>query len=156
MNKLIALFLVSFLMLQSASFADPISHKKVAEELLIVTNVKGQLDQMLDQMRAMQAQQLRTLGQSEDAITNQNEMMQYVEEMMGWETLKDDYISLYIEVFSEEELQGLVDFYKSDLGQKLLVKQPELMKRSMEIGQKHSMKVLEKLRSSMAENDFSN
>ena len=42
---------------------------------------------------------------------------------------------LYASTFTEEELQGVIDFYKSPAGKSFVAKQPELMKKSMELNQ---------------------
>ena len=47
-----------------------------------------------------------------------------------------DKIKVYADTFTEEELKGLISFYKSPVGQKFIEKTPELMKRSMELSQK--------------------
>jgi len=57
-------------------------------------------------------------------------------EAMSWDNMKDEYTAIYTDVFTEEELTGLVSFYKSPIGQKFVAKQPELMQRSMQISQK--------------------
>ena len=50
--------------------------------------------------------------------------------------MKDDYIDLYMDKFTEEELVELGEFYKTDLGKKLMEQTPELVLRGMSIGQK--------------------
>jgi hypothetical protein len=41
---------------------------------------------------------------------------------------------VYAETFSREELQGLLAFYESPLGQRMVAAQPQILARSMEIG----------------------
>ena len=41
---------------------------------------------------------------------------------MSWETLQPDYVALYAELFTAEELQGLLDFYTSPIGRRLVEK----------------------------------
>lgn len=43
---------------------------------------------------------------------------------------------IYDDLFTQEELKGIADFYATDLGQVLLSKQPELINRSAIVGQK--------------------
>jgi len=45
----------------------------------------------------------------------------------SWETLKPAYIQAYSETYSEEELQGMIEFYKSPLGQAWTSKQLQLI-----------------------------
>lgn len=64
---------------------------------------------------------------------------------MSWDALKEDYVTIYAETYSEEELKGLIEFYKSPIGQAFTKKQPELMKRSMVLMQKRMMKWMPKI-----------
>ena len=45
-----------------------------------------------------------------------------------WE---EKFAKIYAAVFTTEELQGLIDFYKSPIGKKFLEKQPQLMLATM-------------------------
>ena len=49
--------------------------------------------------------------------------------------VKVDMGAIYAQVYSEDELRDLAAFYKSPLGKKYLQHQPELLQRSMELGQ---------------------
>jgi hypothetical protein len=61
--------------------------------------------------------------------------------------LESEVAKIYVGAFSEEELRGLVAFYKSPLGQKALSVLPEVTKQSAEIGirlgQEHSAELQE-------------
>ena len=48
-------------------------------------------------------------------------------------------------MFTEEELQGLIDFYKSPVGNKFLEKQPELMAATMNRMQTEMAKIMPKI-----------
>ena len=76
----------------------------------------------------------------------QDKMMDMMAKEMSWKNLKDDYISAYSEAFSEEDLKGLADFYKSPLGQKLVDKTPELTTKLMEISQKKVQQLMPQIK----------
>jgi hypothetical protein len=59
-----------------------------------------------------------------------------VYKQMTWESLKPDFIQIYSEVFTEQEIKDLTAFYKTPLGQKLIEKMPEVSEKSMLIMQK--------------------
>ncbi len=63
-------------------------------------------------------------------------------EGLSWKSLKEEYIQLYAETFTEEELQGIIEFSKSPLGKKMAEKSPILMQKSMEIGRQHAQQVM--------------
>jgi hypothetical protein len=49
--------------------------------------------------------------------------------------MKPVYVSLYAETFTPDELQGLIDFYKTPVGQKYIEKQPQLQAAIMQKSQ---------------------
>jgi uncharacterized protein len=49
-------------------------------------------------------------------------------------------LDLYANAFSEEELRGLIDFYKSPLGAKALEQMPALMRQGMAVGERLAQK----------------
>lgn len=53
---------------------------------------------------------------------------------------------VYAKHFSADELDGLIDFYKSPIGQKMITKMPELTADSMQIGMEISEEILERLK----------
>ena len=69
-------------------------------------------------------------------------MVDTISREFSWDKMKEDYITLYADTFTEEELKGIIAFYKSPAGQAFIQKQPELMKRSMELSQKLMLKFM--------------
>jgi hypothetical protein len=60
------------------------------------------------------------------------------------------FAEVYAEVFTAEEIDGLIKFYKSPLGQKLLAKEPQLTKATMAKMQVEMAKIMPKLQANMA------
>lgn len=60
----------------------------------------------------------------------------WAKEVMKWENVRGPLAQLYAEAFTEDEIDGLVTFYRSPLGQKLKETQPELAARGMAVGRK--------------------
>ena len=71
--------------------------------------------------------------------------------------LEAEIAKIYVGAFSEEELRGLVAFYKSPLGQKALAVLPEVMKQGAEIGirrgQEHSAELQEMIKKAKEERE---
>lgn len=123
------------------SFADEVSHRKSALKLLEVTRAEKMLDEMMTSYMSMMKLQLAMSGVKEaDAL--EKEMMDWFSELYAWENIRDIFVESYIEVFSEDELNELIRFYSSPLGQKLLNKQPEVVKKGM---QKMQVRLQEKM-----------
>jgi hypothetical protein len=72
-----------------------------------------------------------------------------VTDSMSWTALEPDYVKLYADTYSEEELDGIITFYRSPVGQAMLEKTPELLKASSTIAMTHMGQVEPKLRQMM-------
>lgn len=131
--------------------------RALAEELLTVMKMQDAIEKSFEMAKQMIPAQMEKMAQ-EDGDTNApadmsaltGKMMDMIAEEFSWNKLKTDYIALYAETFTEQELKDMVAFYKSPAGQAYINKQPELMKRSVELTQKLMIKVMPKVRA-MAE-----
>jgi hypothetical protein len=126
--------------------ADVTSHRKAAEDVLILTGVDRMIEPAFQQIEQMQLRQLRQMDLPEEAYDHAQKYIQRIYQVMvremRWDNIKEDYITLYVDVFSESELRELIRFYETPLGQKLIQKTPVLMQRSMQIGQQKMMRVM--------------
>jgi len=146
----IIVILFSIVLVQNL-FADEVSHRKLAEEFLLILNMDKQTKEMFNQMKKIQTDTVREMGGSEAAESFQDKMFDLMVEEMSWENLKDDYIEVYTEVLAEEELRELINFYKSPIGQRYVEKTPELIMKAMEIGKKHSAQIMPRMQQMMME-----
>ncbi len=143
MKRIALLFLSASLLLCAAqtAFAQEADRKALVEELLIMTNVKENVEDLSRRLKQMQMAQIEQMDlppeKAEEARLLQDRIMDILFEELSWEQMKDDFIELYASVFSEEEIRALLEFYRSSAGQKLNKKMPELMEKSMVISQKH-------------------
>ena len=64
---------------------------------------------------------------------------------MNWQDIKAPIINAYAQVYTKEEVEQLIRFYQSPLGQKTLTKMPELMQVSMQVMRVTSKKLLPKM-----------
>lgn len=144
LKKIYVILIILFLGFPAYLQADDASRVAAAEKLLSVMNLKEMTAQILSQIKDMQmAQFMNTVEKDEaDSKAFQEKLMAFLTKELSWENLKGDYVNLYAEVFTEEELKGLTDFHNSPVGQKYLKKTPELMRRSMQISQERMMKIL--------------
>ncbi len=131
-----------------AEVAEP-TEKELAEKLLIAMDVPQTTDQLTKIMKDMVPLQMKQMGAPDELINESNQhmktMMDFIMKEVGWVAMKTDYINLYAEVFSKEEMEGAIAFYSSDIGKAFIKKQPELMQRSMQISQKRMMDIMPKL-----------
>lgn len=95
-------------------------------ELMQVMNVPGQFTVMNNQMASMMGQQLPCVPAS---------YWQTYIDKAGQEQLLTAMIPAYQHHFSADEVEGLIKFYKSSLGQKLVAQMPATMAEAAQSGQ---------------------
>ena len=59
---------------------------------------------------------------------------------MNFDDMRKEYAEIYLKYYTKEDIQGLNNFYKSELGKKFIAKQTELMKDSAKMAQTRVMK----------------
>jgi hypothetical protein len=64
---------------------------------------------------------------------NTEKFKTYFNEAISWDSLIEPMIVIYIESYTEEELQAIIGFFGSDIGQSFIKKAPEVMQKSTEI-----------------------
>jgi len=127
--------------------------KETVEKLLEVTETKKLLDSMYTQIDKMMqnaiAQNMpeKALGARKKQISErvQAQMMTVIKEELGWERMKDVYVQVYTETFSQEEIEGLIAFYESPAGRAFVTKMPVVMQKSMAMTQQRMAPIMEKM-----------
>ena len=126
--------------------ADEASKRARIEELLLLTNVEAVTNQVLDQIKNMSLESLKRAGmpgESEAAFkANQERIFALIKDQMSWEKMKPNYVQLYSDAFTEEEVEGIVAFYKTPTGQGMLKKMPMLMQNSMKLSQQRMAEIM--------------
>lgn len=112
-----------------------------ASQLLDAINMQKQYEQILQTTLDNQIQSHPELTQYK------NTMMNFLNKYMGWDAIKNDFAALYGEMFTAGELEQLIAFYKTPLGQKLLQAMPELFSRGQQLGQKKVQEHMTELQS---------
>jgi hypothetical protein len=136
---------------------DLAARKATAEELLVVMKTPEMIGKTFESMKQMIPSQVKQMAGSmgdtnvpAEVNAQIQKMMDLMSEEFSWAKMKDDFIALYGETFTDAEMKDMITFYKSPAGQAFINKQPELMKRSMEVSQKIMMRVMPKIKA-MAE-----
>ena len=109
---------------------DEQSHRKAAENLLIVMEVDKSLPKIVDQVVENQTQQHPQLAPQREIL--QRFLTQYV----NWKSVKEDTITAYTREFTEPELKKLAEFYTTPLGKKASEKLPQLALIAGQLGLK--------------------
>jgi hypothetical protein len=143
----VVLLLLSFGLLISAA-EDKITRPDI-DELLTITRVQKMSENAIEQMKNMMAGVAKQTNVSPEATEKgkamQDKMFALIESEMSWDKMRAEYAKVYAEVFTPEEVKGLIAFYKSPSGQAFLDKQPILMQKTMEMAQKRMMDLTPKI-----------
>lgn len=110
----------------------------LAEELVSIMHDEKNFDSMKAKMSALLTTQKPPGIPQEawDRVAKQSQQtMESVFSAMTWDKMKPMYVSIYAETFTPEELQGLIAFYKTPVGQKWIEKQPQLQTAIMKNSQ---------------------
>lgn len=148
----VAVAIAIFIVASFAAHAQDQSRRALAEELMNLLKVNENIERSLAMMKQMVTAQIEQIkpapGQSAvpSSVAGQmDKMIDMVGQELSWDKLKDDYITLYADTFTDQELKDMIAFYKTPAGQAFINKQPELIKRSMEVSQKVLAQVIPKI-----------
>lgn len=156
-KKMCVLIVVGLFMGSSFSYAQEDVRKQLAEELLVLMEVDKNIEKNFEMIKQMQMDQIKNMKPAEELSREDSEkislmqgkVMDAIAKGLGWDNLKGDYIAIYADVFAKEELEGLITFYKTPVGQKLIKKQPELMQKRFEVSQKQMATIMPKIQEVM-------
>jgi hypothetical protein len=146
------LLLLAVLTFSISTPAAPPSDQSI-NQLLQLTKVDKLADSVFTQMDGMmkasiqQATKGKPLSADEQAVLDrqQAKMAGIMKEELSWAKMKDLYVQVYRETFSQEEIDGLIAFYQTPVGQSFVRKQPELTKRTMAILQQRMAPMMQRI-----------
>ena len=109
--------------------------------------VFANLDQVMRQSMAAATQgQTPSAEQQRIFDSTASRFVQILRDEMSWANMKPLYVQIYRESFSEEEIAGLVAFYKSPAGVAYIEKMPVVLQKSMTIMQTRMGPMMEKMK----------
>lgn len=72
-------------------------------------------------------------------------LREFMDEHFRYEDLEPEFIRLYTDLYTEEELRGMTAFYRTPVGQRVIATSPELAVGSQRIAQERLQAVLPQL-----------
>jgi hypothetical protein len=108
------------------------------ERMMELTNSQANVDQMTAQILKMLPSAVPPDASPEARAKFeeiQRKSIDLIKQQMSWQRMKSQYAKLYEDLFTAEELDGMIAFYESPAGRSMLKKMPELVQRSMMLGQ---------------------
>lgn len=121
------LLLAACLAFSSSSFAD--GHRDAAYQLLDVMKLDQLMSDTIDSMLVVQMRQNPSL-QPYEAV-----MKRFFSRYLSGASLREDFADMYEEAFTEEELNTLVEFYRTPIGEKTLKLMPTLTAQGAALGE---------------------
>lgn len=122
------------------AFASDLAKKASVEKLLAITEVSKTIDTIYAQIDSMSTNMAMQMGLTEENRPAFDKYMKKVNavirEDMNWEKMKEPMIQVYMKHFTEQEIQGMIEFYNSDVGKSSIKKMPLVMQDSMGVSQK--------------------
>ncbi len=140
----LAVFALSVLLCQSA-FATSDSHRNAANELLDTMDMNTLLDESVETILQLELSKNPTLQPFEEV------MRAFFHKHMSGESLRGEFIDIYIETFTEKELKEINRFYETPTGKKILKETPALMGKGMKLGEQRVQENLPELQSMIQE-----
>jgi hypothetical protein len=135
----LTLTVVALLLGASGALAQDAGKAAKIEEMFRLTKTDQMMQQVMSQMRAMSLQQFEK-NLPPEAKAKAGEVQQKIFDVVGakmsWEKLKPAFVQIYSEVYTDEELDGILAFYRSPAGRAMIEKTPQLMTRTMAFVQK--------------------
>jgi hypothetical protein len=129
---LVSVFMVLGLHAQDTAPADAAKSAAI-KEFLTVSGTKQAMDQMVDQMIG-QMKQMAPQNMPGDFWEKASQRLKSGE-------LLELLVPVYNQYYSTEDLQGLIAFYKTPLGKKMVASMPNIMRESYEVGNQWGQKV---------------
>jgi hypothetical protein len=139
MKSITRILLALLLFTPLFAHADEAGKKAKIDELMQLTNMNHLMDQMLSQM----TQRMKTSASEQEDTLNltpaqktvyenyQQKISQLITDSVNWDKMKPIMVQVYSETYTDQELDGILTFYRSPAGKAMVAKSPQLMTKTM-------------------------
>ncbi|MGF1728398.1 DUF2059 domain-containing protein [Photobacterium kasasachensis] len=144
-------FIYFLIFISGSVLADTNSHRQLAEELYKAMNVEATIDIQIESMRNIASRQIAEYNAPAEAKAilqeNLNKQLSVHVEMLKSVNLYDAYIDAYMNLFTEQEIKTILDFYTSPTGIKFIESNQNMLQFFSKATEKVSieLKVTERL-----------
>jgi len=139
MNKQLVAGILLFLV-SSPFYAMAGTKSDLAEKVIALTHMDKMLEQSKQQVLQMQTQIMEQFDipeeKKDEAMAFQKKLTEKTFEIMSFDNMHHEIVGLFTDVYTVEELNGMISFYESPVGRRVIEKQPLIMNRAMQISQK--------------------
>ena len=136
----------------SPTAANPPSEASV-KQLLEVTQARKLIDSIMSQMDNLMQQAVAQAAAGRDIpdsvqkeIDRQRaETIAMMKQLLDWQKLEPMYVRIYQKTFTQQEVEGMLVFYKTPAGAAVITKMPSIMQNTMDETQAMMGPVMEKV-----------
>lgn len=106
---------------------------EVAQAHKLVESVKGQMENLMQQAiaQATRGQQIPAKVQK-DIDQRRADLVAMMRELLDWKKLEPMYVRIYQKTFTQQEVDGMIAFYKTPAGQAVINKMPSAMQNTID------------------------
>jgi uncharacterized protein len=128
------------------------------KQLLELTNAHKLIDSTAAQMQAFMSQMMQQATQGrkispeiqKDIDKRQSESMGIMKEMLDWNKLEPMYVRIYQKSLTQQDVDGMIGFYKTASGQALINKMPVIMQNTLSEMQQVMAPLMQRMRQDQA------
>ena len=119
---------------------------EVAQARKLVDSVMAQMDNLMQQTiaQATKGQQISPKVQN-DIDRRRAELAALMKDVLDWKKLEPMYVRIYQKTFTQQEVDGMIAFYKTPAGQAVMSKMPTAMQNSIDEMQASMAPVMQKM-----------
>jgi hypothetical protein len=119
---------------------------EVAQARKLVDSVMAQMDNLMQQTIAQATRGQKIPAKVQKDIDQQRaEMVTMMKELLDWAKLEPMYVRIYQKTFSQQEVDGMIAFYKTPAGQAVMSKMPAAMQNTIDEMQQLMGPVMQKM-----------
>lgn len=158
MKKFLAAASIALCALSSASYAAVPTTESI-NTLLQITHTQNLLESVYGSMEQTMRQSMQQMSAGQTLSDEQKRVMdatpkkfaEVMRQEFTWAKLQPIYVNIYQESFTQEEIDGLIAFYRSPAGDALVKKMPLVLQKSMGAMQGMLGPMAEKMKAAMQE-----
>jgi uncharacterized protein len=143
MSQTLASFMIALCIIAGSAPAQSqeLSKQAKIERILELTRSDASANQAANQISTMIASQMKSqmpkaspeqLARVQEVM---DKLMDLVKAKMAWARLRPDFIKAYSDLYTDEEIDGMLAFYESPAGRGFIDKLPQLTQKTIAISQ---------------------
>jgi hypothetical protein len=119
---------------------------EVAQAHKLIDSVMAQMENLMQQtiVQATKGQQIPAKVQK-DIDQRRADLVATMKELLDWKKLEPMYVRIYQKTFTQQEVDGMIAFYKTPAGQAVISKMPSAMQNTVDEMQAMMGPVMQKM-----------